>query len=112
MAAGREAAALSSSTSLLSTVKTSNASSTVMEPCWSMLSTEPRATARYCGPPNGVDLPGPPRARVERYQVPDVSDANPAGGIGARIAGPRLPIPIVAIYAGLRFSTGQPGGRF
>src|SRR6266403_4717675 len=101
MAAEPEAAALLSSTSLLSTVKTSNASSTVMEPCWSLLSTKPRATARYCGPPNGVDLPGPPRARVERYQVPDVSDANPTGGVGARIASPRLSIPIVAIHPGL-----------
>src|SRR6266478_975023 len=104
MAAGQEAAALLSSTSLLSTVKMSSASSTVMEPCWSLLSTEPRAMARYSGPSNGVDLPFPTRARVERYQVTHVSDPNPAGGVGARIAGPRLPIPIVAIYAGLRFS--------
>src|SRR6266404_3949623 len=104
MAAGLEAAALLSSTSPRSTVKTSSGSFTVMGPCWSLLSTEPRVTARYCGPPNGVDLPGPALARVGRYQVPYVSDANPAGGVGARIAGPRLPIPIVAIYAGLRFS--------
>src|ERR1700730_589278 len=111
MEAASEVGARSSSTSPLSTVRTSSASSTAMAACWSPLSIKPCATARHCGPPDGVDLPGPARARLERHQVAHLSDPHPAGSLGARVAGARLPIPVVAIYAGLRFAARQTGGR-
>jgi len=64
---------------------------TVMEPCWSMLSTEPRANGSFTADRLiGVDLPGPPRARVERYQVPDVSERASSGRYRGENCGPSI----------------------
>ena len=90
-----------SSISPLSTVGTSSASFKATEVWWSPPSTKRCATARRCGPPDGVGLSDAARARVERHQIADLPNARPTRGVGEGVAGARLSLPIMAVYAGL-----------
>src|SRR5271167_109296 len=61
------------------------------------------ATDRCCGRADGGHrgFPVAARSRLERNQDADLSDPNPASGVRAGIAGARLSLPALAVYAGL-----------
>src|SRR5260370_41537362 len=80
-----------------------------MEAFSSTRSTRRCATAQCCGLRDGADFSGFARACVECHQNSDVSDARPARGIRARIAGARLPLSTLAICTGLRLPARRPG---
>src|SRR5438105_3157074 len=92
-----------------STVKTLSGFSRAMEASSSTRLTRRCVTAQCCGARDGADFSGVARARLERHQNPDLSDAHPASGIRARIAGARLSLSTLAVCAGLRLLARQPG---
>src|SRR6202047_282155 len=97
------------STSRRSTVKTSSDFSRAMAAFSSAQSTRRCATAQCCGRRDGSDFPGAARACLERHQNSDISDADSACGIRARIAGTRLSLSVMAICTGLRLPARQSG---
>src|SRR5438270_4055162 len=92
-----------------STVKTLSGFSRAMEASSSTRLTRRCVTAQCCGARDGADFSGVARARLERHQNPDLSDAHPASGIRARIAGARLSLSTLAVCTGLRVPARQPG---
>src|SRR5215469_18231640 len=97
--------------SLLLTAKTSSASSRATAACWSPRSIKRCATARHYGPRDAIGFPDAAGARVERHQIANLPDPHSTRGIGTGIARTRLPIPVVAVYAGLRSVARQSGCR-